>query len=54
VFIPYHEAGNRSRSRSRSLAVLYFVFQKTMLGVRLRAVAQDRETAALMGIPYDR
>jgi branched-chain amino acid transport system permease protein len=50
VFVPYHEAGIVAVTIA-VLALLYFVFQKTMLGVRLRAVAQDRETAALMGIP---
>jgi branched-chain amino acid transport system permease protein len=50
VFVPYHEAGIVAVTIT-VLALLYFIFQKTMLGVRLRAVAQDRETAALMGIP---
>ncbi len=50
VFVPYHEAGIAGVTIA-VLALLYFVFQKTMLGVRLRAVAQDRDTAMLMGIP---
>ena len=50
VFVPYHEAGIVAVTMA-VLALLYFVFQKTMLGVRLRAVAQDRDTASLMGIP---
>ncbi len=50
VFVPYHEAGIVAVTLL-VLALLYFTFQKTMLGVRLRAVAQDRDTASLMGIP---
>jgi branched-subunit amino acid ABC-type transport system permease component/ABC-type branched-subunit amino acid transport system substrate-binding protein len=53
VFVPYHEAGMIGVTIV-ALALLYLLFQKTMLGVHLRAVAQDRETAALMGIPVQR
>ena len=50
VFVPYHEAGIIVVTIV-ILGLLYLLFQKTLLGIRLRAVAQDRETAALMGIP---
>lgn len=53
VFVPYHEAGIVAVTVV-TLALLYLLFQKTMLGIRLRAVAQDRDTAALMGIPVRR
>ncbi len=53
VFVPLHEAGMVAVTIV-ALALLYLLFQKTMLGLRLRAVAQDRETASLMGIPVRR
>ena len=40
VFVPYHEAGIVAITIA-VLALLYFVFQKTMLGVRLRAVVSS-------------
>jgi branched-subunit amino acid ABC-type transport system permease component/ABC-type branched-subunit amino acid transport system substrate-binding protein len=50
IFMPTHEAGIVAITAG-ALTALYIFFQRTMVGVRLRAVAQDRETAGLMGIP---
>jgi branched-chain amino acid transport system permease protein len=36
------------------VAFQWWLFQKTLLGFKLRASAQDPETARLMGIPVDR
>jgi branched-chain amino acid transport system permease protein len=36
------------------MAVLYFVIQKTTWGAAIRATALDRDTAALMGINFNR
>jgi branched-chain amino acid transport system permease protein len=53
VFVPFHEGGVVAVTAG-VLVLLYLLFQKTRLGIRLRAVAQDRDTAALMGIPVPR
>lgn len=36
------------------MAVLWFVIQRTKIGKAMRAVAEDKDTAALMGIDVDR
>lgn len=36
------------------MAALFWLIQKTRVGIALRAVAQDRTMAALVGIPVDR
>ena len=42
------------RSRCVLMVVLYFVIQKTTWGAAVRATALDRDTAALMGINFNR
>ena len=36
------------------VGLLYWVYERTRVGIALRAVAQDRETASLMGISAER
>lgn len=36
------------------MAILYYIVQRTKLGRSMRAVAQDKKTAALMGVDVDR